>query len=95
MNVEFAHIPEIERLRSEIDRIDDQLLELLNQRAKIVVEVGQQKVAEQPNSPKLYVSTREKSIMERLANNYDGIFPFESIELIYKEIFKTCLKLQK
>jgi len=95
MNKDSVHSRIVETLREEIDRIDDQLLELLNQRAKIAVEVGRLKIAAEPQGHEMRVASREEFILNRLKMRDEGIFPHESVELIFREIFKTCLSLQK
>src|SRR5687768_10931731 len=50
-------------LRQQIDALDAQIVELLNQRAKVVVEIG--KVKQQSNAP-IYAPDREKAVLQKL-----------------------------
>ncbi|MCL1908529.1 MAG: chorismate mutase [Holophagaceae bacterium] len=95
MSKDSLSSPSIETLRDKIDSIDDQVLELLNQRAEIVMEVGKLKIAIRPHNPSMRMASREKSILKRLEEKNTGPFPFSSIKLIFKDIFKMCLELQK
>ncbi len=81
-------------IRGEIDRTDDEILRLLNQRARLVAEVATLK--EQLQVP-FYVPSRERQIAERLsaANAGLGPFPTEAIRSVFQEIFSACLSLEK
>jgi chorismate mutase/prephenate dehydratase len=82
----------IDVLRTHIDRIDDQLLELLNQRAKLAVQIGQRKHRAQTA---VYTPAREKRIVERLLASNPGPLHLESIRPIFREIISACLSLEK
>ena len=62
--------------RAQIDRTDDEILRLLNQRARLVGEVATLK--EQLQVP-FYVPSRERQIAERLSASNPGPFPTEAI----------------
>lgn len=79
-------------LRLEIDAIDDQLLELLNRRAKVVIEVGKAKAGEQQE---FYVPGREQAIYERLTAANPGPFPAEAVRRVFREIISASLSLEQ
>jgi chorismate mutase/prephenate dehydratase len=79
-------------IRAEIDRTDDEILRLLNQRAKLVGEVAE--VKERLQVP-FYVPSRERQITERLSAANPGPFPTEAIRVVFQEIFSACLTLEK
>ncbi|MGA1862097.1 prephenate dehydratase [Deferribacter thermophilus] len=79
-------------LRKEIDKIDEQILKLLNERAKLVIEIG--KIKKEQNKP-LYVPSREKAIYERLKNINTGPFPDEYIKNVFREIISASLSLEE
>lgn len=81
----------IEDLRQKIDAIDDQILDLLNRRAGLVVDVGKIKTQAQQE---LYVPSRERSIFERLSSNNPGPFPNDSIRKVFREIISASLSLE-
>jgi len=78
-------------LRKSIDSIDDRILELLNERARYVMEVGRLKQAE---SREFHVPSREREIFERLAAANPGPFPNEAIRSVFREIISASLALE-
>jgi chorismate mutase/prephenate dehydratase len=83
-----AKLPE---LRIAIDAVDDQLLKLLNERARLVQEVGAIKTElKQP----FYVPDRERQILERLQATNDGPFPTDALRPVFSEIISACLSLE-
>ena len=56
-------------IRRRIDRIDDQLLRLLNRRARLVLAVGEHKQRERAE---VYVPDREHAVLSRLARGNGG-----------------------
>jgi len=82
----------LEELRKAIDSLDDRLLELLNQRAKVVIEIGGIKKQEKSD---FHVPNREKAIVERLTAANPGPFPNESLQVVLREIFSASLSLEQ
>lgn len=82
----------MKELRSEIDALDDEILALLNRRAKAAIEVGRIK-SEQ--NLRFYVPEREVEILRRLAAKNPGPFPREALTSIYREIISASLALEK
>lgn len=82
----------LQQLREQIDRIDDQLLELLNQRARLVLEIGKIKKQEQR---RFHVLEREEAIYQRLVKSNPGPFPSAAIRPIFREIMSASLSLEK
>jgi chorismate mutase/prephenate dehydratase len=83
---------EIDRLRQEIDAVDDQIQELLNERARKVLRVGEVKALRQTE---FYVPSREREIFERLAAQHAGPFPEPALRSVFREIISGCLSLEK
>jgi chorismate mutase / prephenate dehydratase len=79
-------------LRTMIDSVDDEVLRLLNERARLVGQVAQLK--ERMQVP-FYVPSRERAIVERLAAANTGPFPTDAIRPVFQEIFSACLSLEK
>ena len=79
-------------LRQAIDDIDDRILDLLNQRASVVVEVGKAKAGQ---SKDFYVPSRERAIYERLTAANPGPFPSEAIRKVFREIISASLSLEQ
>jgi chorismate mutase/prephenate dehydratase len=81
----------IEELRTNIDCIDDRILDLLNERSRVVLEVGKLKSG---NNLQFHVPGRERQIYERLLNNNPGPFPNDALRSIYREVISACLALE-
>lgn len=79
--------------RAEIDRIDDQILRLLNERSKSVIEIGKLKKQKDAEAH-LHTPAREAAIIERLGRQNTGPFPTEAIRAVYREIMSASLSLE-
>jgi len=84
--------PEIARLRERINRIDDEILKLANQRAATAHSIGRLK---EKISDRIYLPSREEEIFERLEKNNPGPFPTDSIKPVYREIISACRSLER
>src|SRR5512145_1659745 len=84
---------ELEDLRKQIDRTDDEILGLLNRRAGYVFEVG--RIKRSQKGSRFYRPDRERQIMERLAKNNSGPFPNDALKAIYREILSASLALEE
>ena len=80
----------LQELREQIDQLDDQILDLINRRAEVVIEVGKTK---QDSQGEFYVPSREKAIYERLVTQSSGPFPAEGIRRVFREIISASLSL--
>jgi len=85
-------IDEIVKLRKEIDKIDNEILTLLNKRAEVVIQIGELKKRANWD---WYVPEREREIYERLERLNPGAFSNEAIRSIFKEILSASLALEK
>jgi chorismate mutase/prephenate dehydratase len=84
--------PSIDALRAHIDQIDQKLLALLNQRARLVIQIGHRKHSAQAS---IYSPAREKQIHERLVAANRGPLTAETLRPIFREIISACLSLEK
>ena len=85
---------ELDKIRKEIDQIDDNILHLLNKRMDLVKKVGELKSAS--NSP-IYRPEREKNIIDRLATATvaeDGLLNKAAVEAIFLEIFAIARNIE-
>ncbi len=82
----------MKEFRAEIDEIDDQILSLLNRRARAAIEVGKLK---SEKNLRYYVPEREVEILRRLSEKNAGPFPGEALKAIYREIISASLSLEK
>jgi chorismate mutase/prephenate dehydratase len=83
---------ELEKLRKEIDEIDNEILILLNKRSNIVLDIAHIKRNE---NTKFYSPERERQILERLTSLNKGPFPDETLKVIYREILSASLSLEE
>lgn len=79
-------------LRDEVDRIDDKILELLNERARVVIEIAKVK-AEGSVGP--YAPEREREIYQRLMKRNLGPFPTQAVKNVFREIMSASLSLER
>jgi len=79
--------------RKEIDRIDDEILRLLNERSKSVIEIGKLKKQKDADA-NLHTPAREAAIIDRLMRQSQGPFPTEAIRSVYREIMSASLSLE-
>jgi len=90
----------LNKLRTAIDAVDDDMLELIRKRARLASEVGECK-QDRGNAP-FYVPSREASIIRRMlarnaeaaASEHQTKVPDEAIHGIYREIIGACLALE-
>ncbi len=78
-------------LRLKIDEIDLKLLALLNDRARLVREIGEIK---RDKKAEFYTPLREEEIYDRLAQLNLGPFSNEAVRNIFREIISASLALE-
>jgi len=79
-------------LRAKIDTLDKQIVELLNQRAKVVVEIG--KIKRDGDSP-IYAPEREQRVLEQVRRYNLGPLPDICIEAIWRELMSGSFALER
>jgi chorismate mutase / prephenate dehydratase len=77
--------------RSRINDLDEQILNLLNQRATTAREIGELK--RQQDLP-YFVPEREAQVLDRLATLNPGPLPADAIKAIWREIISASLALE-
>ncbi len=82
----------LEKLRASIDSIDEEILNLLNKRAKVVLEVANVK---RDTRLGFYSPERERQILERLQGMNPGPFPNDALRVIFREILSASLSLEE
>jgi chorismate mutase/prephenate dehydratase len=80
---------ELDRLREEIDRLDDRMLETLNERAKLARAIGTLKVGQ------AYRPEREAAVLRRIKEKNPGPLADETVALLFREIMSACLALER
>lgn len=82
----------LKELRGKVDVINLQLLELLNQRARVVSEIG--KVNSNLGNP-FYDPVREGEMLQALEMANQGPFSNDTIKALFKEIFRASLAFEE
>jgi chorismate mutase / prephenate dehydratase len=82
----------LDKLRRQIDVIDDKILALLTERGRLAKEIGGIKAE---RGDKVFAGDREAEILTRLTEKNKGPLAAESVEDIFRTIFTTCRSLQK
>ena len=82
----------MKKIREKINIIDEQILDLLNNRLKEVLKIGELK---RKKNEYFYVPHREKEILERLVKKNKGPISNKALGNIFQEIFNLCRSVQK
>jgi chorismate mutase / prephenate dehydratase len=80
---------ELERLREAIDRVDDRIIETLNERARLARAIGTLKVGQ------AYRPEREAQVLRRIKERNPGPLASETVALLFREIMSACLALER
>ncbi|HWA37500.1 MAG TPA: prephenate dehydratase domain-containing protein, partial [Burkholderiales bacterium] len=80
---------EIGKLRAQIDRIDDELVDALNRRADLAKRIGAAK-----GGAAAYRPERESEILRRVAGLSNAL-PAEKITAVFREIISACRGLEE
>ncbi|MDR3570269.1 MAG: chorismate mutase [Syntrophobacteraceae bacterium] len=82
---------DLEKIRQEIDRLDSELVLLLNRRMELAVEVGRIKAS--AGLPTFHPQ-REQMVSRRISELNPGPLSAESLRAIYREIFAASRLMQ-
>lgn len=78
--------------RKKIDRLDQKLVDTLNERAKLVVEVGELK---RGSDTPIYAPHREAQVLEKALERNDGPLLDRTIEGVYRELMSGSFALER
>ena len=82
----------LEELRKKIDELDHKLVQLLNERARVVVEIGQLK--NKTDKP-VYAPDREKDVFARITEANKGPLPDKCLIAIWRELMSGSFVLER
>ncbi|MBN1457472.1 MAG: prephenate dehydratase [Sedimentisphaerales bacterium] len=82
----------LDKLRKQIDVLDSQLVEMLNERARVVVEIGKLK---SESSKPVYAPDREKAVLEKIARANKGPLPNKTLIAIWRELMSGSFYLER
>jgi chorismate mutase-like protein len=91
MNQETA-IEKLSDYRRNIDRIDLQLLALLNERTRVVEKIG---AVKQEFSMAIYEPKREDAVYRNVLEHNSGPLPADAVKRIFERIIDEMRTLQK
>ena len=84
----------IQKLREQIDAVDDQMHDLLMQRVSLAEQIGRLKAESAQSSIFAMCPRREIEIMHRLWNRHKGRLEKYELIRIWREIISACVNLQ-
>ncbi len=79
----------LKQYREQIDRIDDELLRLFNERAKFAQQIGHEKGGSAVLRPE-----REAQVLRRMCERNPGPLSSEAVTQLYTEIMSQCRALE-
>ncbi len=82
----------LEELRKQINELDHRLVQLLNERARVVVEIG--KLKNKTGKP-IYSPDREKQVFARIAEANQGPLPDRCLVAIWRELMSGSFALER
>jgi len=85
---------DLDKLRDKIDQIDQQLVTLLNERAKVVIEVGKVK-RQSKSAPPVYSPDRERIVLDKIKSHNKGPLPDKTLIAIYRELMSGSFLLER
>jgi len=83
---------ELGPIREQIDRLDGELLDLLNQRLALAAEIGKLKRSQ---GGQIYVAEREDAVLRKVMAQNRGPIRNEALRAIYREIMSAAIALEK
>jgi len=82
----------LDELRNEVDRVDAELVRLLNERAGLTARIGDEK--RRKGAP-IRDAVREDEVLERIRSSSDGPMGDAALQAIYREIIRACTRIQE
>jgi chorismate mutase/prephenate dehydratase len=82
----------LEQLRNQINELDTRLVQLLNERAQVVVEIG--KLKNKTGKP-VYSPDREKEVFAKIAEANQGPLPDKCLMAIWRELMSGSFALER
>jgi chorismate mutase-like protein len=91
MNLEEA-IRELERFRVQIDDVDRRIVELLNERTRVVEEIG--RVKREARLP-IYEPKREDQVFRNVTESNNGPLTPEALKRVFERIIDEMRTVQR
>ena len=90
--VEAPRLAGLAALRSQIDRIDKELVGLVNERAELARQIGHLK---QSSGQVTYDPSREEMVLERVVSSSAGPLSSESLKAIWRELISGSRAIEQ
>ncbi|MGB3622077.1 prephenate dehydratase [Ketobacter sp. MCCC 1A13808] len=89
--------PDLEKLRQNIDQIDQQIQDMINKRASYAQQVAdvKQESASDGEKAVFYRPEREAQVLRKVMNRNQGPLDNESMARLFREIMSVCLALEE
>ena len=88
---EGASSSELGELRARIDSVDEEIVRLLDRRARLARRIGEIK---QKNGLQAYAPARERAVLNRVTALSTGDFPRGGLEEVFREIISSSISLE-
>jgi chorismate mutase-like protein len=85
-------VAQLDELRRNIDRIDLQLLALLNERARVVEKIGSVK---QQHTLPVYEPKREEAVFRNVQDHNHGPLTSDAVRRVFERVIDEMRTLQK
>lgn len=86
-------VPGLDIARKRIDSLDDEILELLAQRASVARDIA--KAKRDAAVPVFHDPERERRVLERLVAQGKDKFPSDAIRAVFREVMSACLSVEQ
>lgn len=83
---------ELSRIRDAIDRVDEVIVRLLNQRAKYAIEIGEVKpILGMP----IYAPEREKQVLQHVERTSEGPLDPDAVRRLFERIIDESRRVER
>lgn len=88
---------ELRALRDRIDRVDHQIHQLLNDRARLAQGVAEvkERYRQEGEIPVFYRPEREAQVLRAVMKRNEGPLPDQAVARLFREIMSVCLALEQ
>ena len=88
----MVNLPELEELRRSIDAVDQQILQLLHERVRLVMAVGDYK---RQRGMAVYDPDRERALLDRLCRAAQPPLDAETIRRIFERLVDESRRIEQ
>lgn len=85
----------LDTVRDQIDSLDEQIQQLISQRAALALEVAKVKIAAGDHAANFYRPDREANVLREVIARNTGDLPDNEMARIFREIMSACLAAEK